>query len=976
MGTDANQPLKPITGAWVNKIRLAREVKQAKFQRDADEAMAFFNGPYDFLYGLKSAGSTRSFAYTGDEEGFTRPSFSMTHNRVAEMVQIFGPVLYHKNPVRQVNPRRVSSVDLTLLGNVQDPNVMMMAQQAMMTQQQQMSRDAARASLLEAYLNYTPAALDLKTESRYAIDEAIIKGAGCLSGGTRVYARIGGKDAVLRIRDLHRIHENKQEIRLWNGETWTRVLDTRVKERVGDELCLTLRSGEKINCTPNHLWPTGLGIMRADELRVGDTLSYVKIDDNKSSSPDHLGDEIGWFVGLYLGDGHIPKDKHDVAIGIAGHVDEVDRHERLEKIVHQYGGAITWKVTPGTKKCDATIYSRILVSVLREFINGDGAYKKNLARACWSRSDAFLRSLLDGYLAADGHWIEGEDIWRLGFCDNKALADDIRSLCARLGLKITMKRAAQRALTGRYAGTTTMIYRGNIRTRPPRKNNTKNPGEILAIGPANWRCDKFYDIAVADKPNTYALASGLLTHNCLWTEMYSPAGAGHMRMVGSFFDSVDNLFIDPDMETLGDAKWIARRCVHPYWEVEDQYGLPRDSLKGRSTLESFSKQAETAVDKDGDYNRKRGDTNDLIVYYKIFSKMGMGGRLSGIAPDMRDISDQYGPYVYLVVAEGVPYPLNLPPEVVETASEEDIQQRLAWPTPFWADDSWPFTMISFHTVPREIWPMSHVKPAIGELAFLNWAYSFLAQKVRTASRDFIAVAKSAGEELKDRIKTGGDYTFIEVDAMQRNINDVVQFLQHPTFNSEIYNVIEGVAKNFEQRVGLNELMYGMSSRQMRSAEEASIKSSQIAVRPDDMANKVEDAMTEVARKEALAARWHLTSDDVRPVLGDVGAYFWDQLVVASDPTEIIHQLEYRIEAGSTRKPNRDKLAADMGQAVQMLFQPLFNYASQSGNVGPVNALMTQWAKSMDFDASPFLLAAPPPPVSPQGGEAPTQGGNQ
>ena len=49
--------------------------------------------------------------------------------------------------------------------------------------QQQMQEggatDAARAALLECYLNYTPAALDLKTESRRVIDEAIIKGRGC-----------------------------------------------------------------------------------------------------------------------------------------------------------------------------------------------------------------------------------------------------------------------------------------------------------------------------------------------------------------------------------------------------------------------------------------------------------------------------------------------------------------------------------------------------------------------------------------------------------------------------------------------------------------------------------------------------------------------------------------------------------------------------------------------------------------------------
>lgn len=462
----------------------------------------------------------------------------------------------------------------------------------------------------------------------------------------------------------------------------------------------------------------------------------------------------------------------------------------------------------------------------------------------------------------------------------------------------------------------------------------------------------------------WAIDEGLIKGMALlWTEVYQPAGAP-FKMIGSFWDTVDNLVIDPDAECVRDAKWVARRCVHPYWEVEQEYGLPKDSLKGKATLESVEATASvTAGGVEGDYNRRTGQTNDLIVYWKVYSKMGVGDRLKGVRQDLAEFQ-QLGNYVYLVICESVQWPLNLPPEVSASGNLEEIQRRLQWPTPFWADDAWPFSELAFHPVPRRVWPINHLKPAIGELTFLNWAYSFLAGKVRTASRDFIAVAKSAAAEIKSQIQTGQDYTFVEVEAIHDSVDKVVKFLQHPGFNPEIYTVIQGIEANFEKRTGLTELAYGMSARQMRSAEEASIKSDAIAVRPDDMANKVEDWMSAAARKEAFACRWHLTGDDVRPVLGDVGAQLWNQFVMPSDPAEIIHGLEYRIEAGSVKKPNRASKIADMGQILQNMGPVLQSYAMATGDMGPLNNLFEDVAKANDVDPSRYLLSPPPPPPPP------------
>lgn len=642
--------MKPVVSQWILKIQMAIQHKKEQFQDDADECQRFLDGPYDWLYRPRGP---HSGGFDIDEMDMKSPSVRMTINKTAELVQLFGPAIYHRNPIRKVNPREIIEPPMEMFGDVSmDPMAAQMMQQTMMGFQQQQAVDRSRAQLLEKYLNYTPTALDLKTHSRWAMTEALIK---------------------------------------------------------------------------------GMGVQ--------------------------------------------------------------------------------------------------------------------------------------------------------------------------------------------------------------------------------------------------------------WVRPHTPPGSTN-KWVGSFYDSVDNLQMDPDATNIKDINWVARRRCRPVWEVEREFGYNPGSLKGSLGMESYGQQAAVIADSDGDYRRKQGRTADLMVYWEIYSKMGLGGRLLGLDQSMREKFDLFGDFVYLAVAEHIPYPLNVPPPLCEAFAPEGIEgvqmfqqeiaQRLQWETPFWADNSWPFAYYAFHFKPGQLWPMSHLKPGLGELKFLNWAWSFLAAKVRIASRDFLAVMKAAGEDLKDKIKHGSDYTVIDIEQLTGSIDQVVKFLQHPTFNPEIYRVIEAVTQQFDKRVGLTELMYGQSARQMRSAQEAQLKSDAINVRPDDMANCAEDTMTELSRREAFCARWHLRGQDVVNVVGPTGAQMWEQLLVMSDPSVVIYSLEYRIEANSARKPNKAKETEDMQQMMQNLWPSLWQYAQQTGQVNQVNALLTDWCRAIDVDPSRYLLEPPPPPPAApppgqEGGPPPEQG---
>jgi hypothetical protein len=477
-----------------------------------------------------------------------------------------------------------------------------------------------------------------------------------------------------------------------------------------------------------------------------------------------------------------------------------------------------------------------------------------------------------------------------------------------------------------------------------------------------------------------AIDEGLIKgRGCLWTELYKPPGS-KISVVKSFWDTTDNLFCDPDAYHFGRATWIARRCVEPVWKVERDRGLRSGSLKGN--CESQAKQADIETDDEALFERKKGLTNDLIVYYKIWSKMGMGGRLHGIKRDLSEPLEMFGDYVYLEVAENTPFLLNLSPDKCNdpsfSSNPQAVFDAVAWPTPFWADDEWPVSELDFHVVPNSPWPLAHLKAGMGELKFLNWAMSFLMGKIRTTSRDFIAVLKAAGEDLKAAILEGKDLTLLEIDADHKTIQEVIQFLQHPTMSGDIWKVIQAVENNFDKRVGLMELMYGQQGdTQIRSAEEASLRDSNMNVRPDDMRKQVEAWMTKVAAKEALCARYHLIADDVRPILGAMGAWAWGQYVVTKDLSAACRELEYRIEAGSTQRPNKNYQVQQTNSAVQVMGPILQAYAQQTGDLGPMNALLADWAKARDLDPNRYQMRAAPMPMPTNPAEAnPVTGGQQ
>lgn len=345
--------------------------------------------------------------------------------------------------------------------------------------------------------------------------------AKCLSGGTLVYAKTQKGEMPMTIKDMVRL--DPTTVQLWNGTKWTNIvgwkevepdidrkhkgLRTRSARYRGKEsvvegdIEIELRNGQKIGCTKEHRWPTNRGIVAAKYLKVGDVIQSVQLPESSRKTPVHLPDSIGWLIGTYLADGS--KGKDGKVLQFASNLNEKERFETLKKFADEYGGTCQMHQT-SENGATINVYSRVLSGVIDTYINGNSAKTKHLSTNCWQRSNQFLSELLKGYLSGDGHYDKKNDRWILGFANNDNLAQDLRAIASRLNYSLRLHRVIHKCNGQEFPG-----WKGNL----IKESNRRRCPDTEIVSIRQSRARKFWDIAVEDAPNLFALACGVLTHN-------------------------------------------------------------------------------------------------------------------------------------------------------------------------------------------------------------------------------------------------------------------------------------------------------------------------------------------------------------------------------------------------------------------------------------------------------------------------------
>lgn len=465
--------------------------------------------------------------------------------------------------------------------------------------------------------------------------------------------------------------------------------------------------------------------------------------------------------------------------------------------------------------------------------------------------------------------------------------------------------------------------------------------------------------------NELIIQDALVTgRGCGWTETYTNRSTGE-PMVGTFYDPVDNLLIDPDAKdpALRDVKWMARKHVEPVWVVERRFGYPPGYLQGRGTHISseYASRMEVEVNK--------GNTmyQDQIEWYEVWSCGGIGARVTGANATMGQALDQLtGDYCYLCVTRNLMHPLNLPPALVSQGGPEQIREALKWRTSrfgsvfeLWRDRKWPVQLLDFYPVVGSCWPMAVLGPGIGSLLAMNILLVSHLTMSWDRRRDIIAVNGAYAEEVEAAIKGENNPAVIKINAAsQMSISDIVAFVQRPEVQGNLLEWIQYLDNQFQMATGLDDIHYGVSQKQARVSADVNAKQSAASVRPEKMATDVHQFVVSTSTKELWLAAQYMKGQQIRGLVGDWGAMAWDNLMGSMDIDTLFHEMEVWIEATDLRRPNRDKDMSDLERIAPFYIPAVQTYAQLTGDEKPFNAFLHRFGVAMQMKNPEDLFFGP------------------
>lgn len=350
----------------------------------------------------------------------------------------------------------------------------------------------------------------------------------CLASSTYLWCKNKNDNMMFRqsIKDIYR--NNYSNIQVWNGNNWIDIFNI-LEVYPKSFLEITLRDGNTIKSTHEHIFYVNNNKVPAKDLCVGDVLDHVaiSIDHAKFCESTTLTNEAKWFIGHFIAEGsyvyndntHMPK-----SIQIATSKNNNLVLTNINTLCKQYGATFSIYDDDLGQGRNIVIHSKILLAVLSEYVSGKLAYGKHFSSKCFNTDQNTLETMLQGYLDGDGHY-EGKNRYTIGFTrKNYELAKDLTLICNIINKKITFWKSHS-VLNGKKFPT----WVGSIRNNDNNHHNCKNQYEIVDIKcKENNMNYKFYDIQLMSNDHTYCLYDGILTHNC----NPSPMNGQHIYLSG------------------------------------------------------------------------------------------------------------------------------------------------------------------------------------------------------------------------------------------------------------------------------------------------------------------------------------------------------------------------------------------------------------------------------------------------------------
>ncbi len=430
----------------------------------------------------------------------------------------------------------------------------------------------------------------------------------------------------------------------------------------------------------------------------------------------------------------------------------------------------------------------------------------------------------------------------------------------------------------------------------------------------------------------------------LWTGMDPKK-----KLVTSRHDSIDNLLLDPDALHYDEMNFVVRERVRPKWECLEEYG---QWAKAINALDAC-KQRKSNSGKVG-YWQGTDQGAECVRYYEVYMKVGLHRYKDG-----KELAQAVALY-----SNGQEEVDDMPLKYLVGDNGEFIGVT-PWEVPFFLDNEFPCTILDYFRESNSIWPVSPLKNGLGFQKAMNWIVTLMMGKYKFTSRTTLAILSQNGNEIDDselfKVLHGNEVEAIKIKANGDQVS-LKDFLQQFEWNHDYLHqgrlLLSEMEMQFEKSTGLYSVLYtGEGQRQSRSAKDAEIKSERSSSRINDMRDNMDAFQSKVARKEAMAARFLHTREDITGIFGrtygdqwgtlikpdeDIKMRFYEQAIQAGmeyeqaemmvnelieNATSLekwLYECDYHIEAGSTRRRNEqqliDGLSEMMNQFVPAVMQ--------------------------------------------------------
>ena len=466
----------------------------------------------------------------------------------------------------------------------------------------------------------------------------------------------------------------------------------------------------------------------------------------------------------------------------------------------------------------------------------------------------------------------------------------------------------------------------------------------------------------------------------LTTEAYKFPGS-EKNLVGSFYVDCDRILVDPNCTDplWSNARWMAIRHEWEPDECDRHFELPE------GTCQPFARKSTSGAQYNNDPKPngpapKPGDptARNVVVWYEIFSRGGMGNRLIGKNKINEELSQVGGDFPYLCICEHAPWPLNfsgiemLALDHIDSPVEDQdqwAQQKLSWPTPYWRHNEWPVNKLTFYPAgSRKAWPLPPMSPAIGEMTVVNILISVYTELGFKSKDQILGVLEGfLSEDIQTQLVNGATQNPIMIkikSELAKSVQDVISFIQRPGVSGDIIQVINFLFGLIEQRTGMSPVLYGESGdSNARSATEYSGRRETVNIRPDFMRKRVGEWMSETAAKELFASYIHMTSEDVAADLGPVWTMVWNMLVENEDPDTVLRSSECWVEASDIGRPTKERDTQMLQQLQQYLLPILSGHGAQTGDWEPYNAFVEAYGVAANLDIQSCKIPSQQPDAS-------------